>query len=80
MKALVDIPAEVNQTLNIIKAQHGLKNKAEAISHVVRAYQEDRMEPEVRPEYARKVLAQEGKRGARFKDVEELRERYKHDA
>jgi hypothetical protein len=35
MKELIDLPIEINQTLNIIKAQHNLKNKAEAITLVV---------------------------------------------
>ena len=38
MKALIDLPIEINQTLNIIKAQHNLKNKAEAITLVVKKY------------------------------------------
>lgn len=76
MKALLDIPIEVNQTLNIIKAQFGLKNKAEAISHVVNVYKKEHMEPEIRPEYARKILAQRDKKGFSFKTIEELRKHY----
>ncbi len=76
MKALLDIPEEINQTLNIVKAQHKLKNKVEAISLVVNTYKEEHMEPELRPEFVEKILKTEHLRGTRFKSVDELRKRY----
>ncbi len=79
MKALLDIPQEVNQTLNIIKAQHNLKNKVEAITLVVTIYKNEHMEPELRPEYIKKLskLEKEGK-FISFKNIKELREHIEH--
>jgi len=72
MKALIDLPIEINQTLNIIKAQHNLKNKAEAITLVVEKYSEDNLEPELRPEFVRKILAGENKKVYKFKNMDEF--------
>lgn len=76
MKALLDIPIEVNKTLNIIKAQHNLKNKVEAITIVVKAYEQEHMEPELRPEFVEKIQKREHLKGIRFKSIDDLRKRY----
>ncbi len=76
MKALLDIPDEINQTLNIVKAQHKLKNKAEAIALVVTVYMKEHMEPELRPDFVEKMRKTEHLKGIRFKSVDELRKRY----
>ena len=76
MKALLDIPIEINQTLNIIKAQYGFKNKVETISHIVNTYADDHLAKELRPTYVKKILAGEGKRAVRFKTTQELKSRY----
>ena len=72
MKALIDLPIEINQTLNIIKAQHNLKNKAEAITLVVQKYSDDNLEPELRPDFVKKILANENKITYKFKDMDEF--------
>jgi hypothetical protein len=77
MKALLDIPQDVNQTLNIVKAQYNLKNKVQAITLVVNSFKQDHMEPELRPEFIQKILAGERKPGIPFTSVAELRKRYK---
>jgi len=77
MKALLELPNEINQTLNIIKAQRGLKNKAEAITLVVTAYKEEHLEPELRPEFVAKIQGTEHLKGIPFKTVDALRRRYR---
>ena len=76
MKALLDLPQEVNQTLNIVKAQHNLKNKVEAITLIVHTYKHEHMEPELRPEFVEKIQKTEHLKGVTFKNVQELRKRY----
>ncbi len=73
MKALLDIPQEINQTLNIIKAQHNLKNKVEAITLVVTVYKNEHIEPELRPEYIEKLKKLEKEKGIPFRNIAELR-------
>ena len=55
VQAVINIPDRVNRTLNIVKAKYGLKDKSEAISLVVREYEEEVLEPELRPEYLNKL-------------------------
>ncbi|RJQ20363.1 DUF2683 domain-containing protein [Candidatus Woesearchaeota archaeon] len=76
MKALLDLPNDINQTLNIIKAQHNLKNKAQAITLVVKTFREEHMEPELRPEFVQKIQSTEHQKGIHFSSIEGLRKRH----
>ena len=55
VQAMIEIPKEVNQVLNIVKARFGLKTKSEAIAKVVIEYGSEILEPELRPEYIEKL-------------------------
>lgn len=54
VKAIIDISESTNKTLNVIKAEYDLKTNSEAINKMAELYLSD--EPEIRPEYARKLL------------------------
>ena len=59
VKAMIDIPEDVNHVLNIVKARFNLKDKSEAISKVTLEYGGEILEPELRPEYverAKKIM------------------------
>ncbi|MCX6819611.1 MAG: DUF2683 family protein [Candidatus Aenigmarchaeota archaeon] len=53
---MIDIDEKANRVLNIIKAKYGLRDKSEAINLVVNEYEENFLEPELRPEYKKKLL------------------------
>jgi len=74
VQAMIEIPDEVNQILNIVKAKHNLKTKSEAISKIVAEYGADLLEPELRPEYIEKLkrIEKEGY-GRTFSSIDELR-------
>ena len=74
VQAMIEIPKEVNQVLNIVKARFGLKTKSEAIARVVAEYGSEILEPELRPEYIEKLkkIEKEGY-GETFNSIEELR-------
>lgn len=55
VQAMININEHVNRVLNIIKAKYGLKNKSEAIEVAVHEYEEECLEPELRPEYTKKL-------------------------
>jgi hypothetical protein len=55
VKAVIDIDDRTNQVLNIVKAQYGLKDKSEAIETVVQIFEEEILEPELKPAYIKKV-------------------------
>ncbi len=53
--AVINITEHANRILNIIKAKYDLKDKSEAINIVAQIYEEDVLEPELRPEYVKKL-------------------------
>ena len=73
VQAMIKIPNEVNHILNIVKAKYRLKTKSEAIARIVAEYGTDLLEPELRPEYIKKLNKLEKEKGIPFKNIEELR-------
>ncbi len=76
VQAMIEIPKEANQILNIVKARYNLKTKSEAIAKIVIECGENILEPELRPEYLEKLkrIEKEGY-GKTFKSIDELRKR-----
>jgi hypothetical protein len=68
VQALVDLREETNRVLNVVKAKHGLRTKSEAIELVIRAYAEELLEPELRPEYVERLKGIEKERSATVRD------------
>ena len=61
VQAIIDIEDHTNRILNIVKAKFGLKDKSEAIDLMAEQYEEEVLEPELRPEYiekAKKIMKQ----------------------
>ena len=57
VKAIIDIGKETNRILNMVKAEFDLKDKSQAIDRLAAEYGKlVRLEPEVRPEYMRKLM------------------------
>jgi len=73
VQAMINITEHANRVLNIIKAKYGLKDKSEAIDLVVNGYEESILEPELRPEYIKKLQKIEKEKGIPFKNIIELR-------
>ena len=55
VQALVKIDNNTNRVLNIVKAKYGLKDKGEAIQYVVGEYAEFENEPELKPEFVKRI-------------------------
>ena len=55
VQAMININESTNRVLNIVKAKYGLKDKSEAINIVVEEYEENFLEPELRPDYKKKL-------------------------
>lgn len=73
VQALIEIDDKTNRVLNIVKAQHNLKDKSQAIGLVVGEYEEAFLEPELRPDYVEKLKRIRKEKGIKFKNVAELR-------
>jgi hypothetical protein len=55
VQAVINIDENTNRVLNIVKAKFGLKDKSQAINIVVNEYEENFLEPQLRPEYVNKL-------------------------
>ena len=79
VQAVINIQEETNRILNIVKAKYGLKDKSQAIELVVSEYEENFLEPELRPEYIEKIenLEKQGK-FKRYKSLKSLKKEIEH--
>jgi len=55
VQAIVNINEKTNRVLNILKAKYGLRDKSQAIDLMAQQYEEEVLEPELRPEYIEKM-------------------------
>ena len=55
-QAVISLDEHENRIVNIVKGKYGLKNKSEAITLIINQYEEEIMEPELRPEFVEKML------------------------
>lgn len=76
VQAMIEIPDNVNQILNIVKARYNLKTKSEAIAKIVLDCGANILEPELRPEYLEKLqrIEKEGY-SKTFNSITELRKK-----
>ncbi len=72
VKATIEIPERENRILNILKGQHGFKNKEQAFIFLIKEYGQN-LEPELRPEFIKEMRRIDKEKGIPFKDIEELR-------
>ena len=73
VQAIIDIDERTNRILNIIKAKYALKDKSESIEKIAKDYEREILEPQLRPEYAKKLKNIQKEKGVPFKNISELR-------
>lgn len=73
VQAIVNIGEYEDRVLNIIKGKFGFRNKSDAINFVIDKFEEEFIEPQLRPEYLEKLKKIEKEKGSRFKSIAELR-------
>ncbi|MDP6155072.1 MAG: DUF2683 family protein [Candidatus Thermoplasmatota archaeon] len=76
VQALVNIENHTNHILNIVKAKYNLRNKSEAIDMMAVQYEENILEPELRPEYIEKARRIMEEKPIKIGTLEDLRKRY----
>ncbi|MBW2965702.1 DUF2683 family protein [Candidatus Woesearchaeota archaeon] len=76
VQAIININEHANRILNIIKAKFGLKDKSEAIDLMAEQYEEEILEPELRPEYVKKLKGIKKQKGIKIGGIKEFRKRY----
>ncbi|OGJ20892.1 antitoxin [Candidatus Pacearchaeota archaeon RBG_13_36_9] len=70
---IIEIGEREDRVLNIVKAKFGLKNKSEAVAVITQTYEENFLEPELRPEYLEKLQKIRKGKYFKFSSIEDLR-------
>lgn len=73
VQSIIDLDENEDRILNIVKAKYGLKNKSEAVAMITKVYEESFLEPELRPEYTKKLDKISKGKFTKFSSVQELR-------
>ncbi len=55
VKSLIDLNERESRVINIVKAKYGLKDKSQALSIIIKRYEECELEPELRPEFVKEI-------------------------
>jgi hypothetical protein len=71
VKALITLDDRSNRVLNIIKAKLGHRNKSETIGWLLERYESELLEPELRPEFVKRMLKRAGEPSVEVKDLGE---------
>jgi len=70
VQAIVNLGEYEDRILTIVKGKFGLKNKSEAVNFVIDKFEEELLEPELKPEFVKKIQKLEKK--GKFKDYKSL--------
>ena len=73
VQAIVKLGEREDRILNIVKGKYGLKNKSEAVNLIIDKFEEETLEPELRPEFIKKIRRIEKEKSIKFKDINELK-------
>lgn len=69
--AIVKLDDETNRVINIVKAKYGLNDKSEAINKMAEEYEQEVLEPGLRPEYIEKLRAFAKEKSIKVKDIDD---------
>lgn len=78
VQAIINIDDRTNKILNIIKDKYGLKDESAAIDFIVAEYEEEILEPELKPEFVEKMKEIMKEEPIDVGTIEDLRARYGH--
>lgn len=72
-QAIVNFGEHEDRVLNIVKGKYGFKNKSQAVNFVIKKFEEEMLEPKLRPEYREELLKIDKGRFKRFSSIADLR-------
>ena len=74
VKNVVELGERENRVINIVKAKYGLKDKSQALSVIIKSYEECELEPELRPEFVEEI--EETRKHGKFIKVKDFAQEY----
>ena len=73
--AIVELNDRTNRVVNIVKAMYELKDKSQAINKMAEEFEEEVLEPELRPEYVEKLKRFREEKTVKVKDIDDYFEK-----
>jgi len=70
VKSIVDLSERENRIINVVKAKYGLKDKSQALSIILKRYEECELEPQLRPEFIEEI--EEARKHGKFVRVKDF--------
>jgi hypothetical protein len=74
VKNVIELDERESRVINIVKAKYGLKDKSQALSIIIKRYEECELEPQLRPEFAAEIEA--SVKNGKFTKVKDFAEEY----
>jgi hypothetical protein len=75
VKSIIDLGERESRIVNIVKAKYGFKDKSQALSLILKRYEECELEPQLRPEFVEEI--QEAREHGKFVKVKNFAEEFK---
>lgn len=75
VKSIINLGERESRIVNIVKAKYGLKDKSQALSLILKRYEECELEPQLRPEFVKEI--QETREHGKFVKVKNFAEEFK---
>ena len=72
-QAIVSLGEHEDRILNIVKGKYGFKNKSDAMNFVIDKFEQELLEPELRPEYIEKLAKIRKGKYIKFNSIDKLR-------
>ena len=71
VKSLINLTSYEDAVVNIVKAKYGFKNKNDAIRYIIKEYENEFLEPELKPEFIKEMITQSEEPIVKVKDLKE---------
>jgi len=75
VKSIIDLGERESRIVNIVKAKYGLKDKSQALSLILKRYEECELEPQLRPEFVKEI--EKTRKHGKFVKVKNFAEEFK---
>jgi hypothetical protein len=78
VQAVINIDDRTNDILKIIKSKYDLRDESAAIDFIVAEYEEEMLEPELKPEFIKEMKEIMKEEPIDVGTIDDLRKRYGH--
>ena len=74
VRTVVNLTETEKQIINKVKANYALKNEGQALSLILKHYEEHELEPQLRPEFTKEI--EDAKKKGKFTEVKDFTKKF----